>query len=163
MQEDTLITEKIAALKAAAPSGFALGFHVVFTTPTYMFQTYPRAWLDLYAEKGFLMNDPIVHWGFENTGSVRWSDLKAADTSGILIRAAEFGLAYGVTVAIETDGSRSFGGFSRPDRDFTDAETQDLLKTFTDIHNLTAGGKVLADGTKNALKQLSVSYTHPGP
>lgn len=162
MREENLIGEKLGMLKDAAPSGFALGFHVIYTTPTYMFQTYPRVWLDLYAEKGYLMIDPIVHWGFENIGSVRWSELKAADTGGVLDKAAEFGLAYGVTVAIDSDGSRSFGGFSRADREFSDSETETLLGIFTEIHNQTAGGKALPDDTKEALKKMSVGYTHPG-
>lgn len=162
MHEETLISDKLAALKVSAPAGFALGLHVVYTTPTYMFQTYPRAWLDLYAQRGFLMSDPIVHWGFENTGTVRWSELKAQDSQGVFEAAAEFGLAYGVTVAIETKEGRSFGGFSRTDREFTDDEGQSLYESVCEIHLRTAGGKALADETKEALKKLSVQYTHPG-
>ncbi|MEJ6398004.1 autoinducer binding domain-containing protein [Yoonia sp. 208BN28-4] len=162
MREETLISDKLAALKIASPAGYALGLHVVYTTPTYMFQSYPRAWLDLYAQKGFLMTDPIVHWGFENTGSVRWSSLTAQDTQGVLVAAAEHGLNFGVTVALETDAGRSFGGFSRGDREFTEDEMQALYDHVSELHTLTASGEALPESMKEKLKTMSVNYTHPG-
>ena len=162
MKQEAIIGESLSELQALAPSGFALGFHVVFTTPTFMFQTYAPEWLDVYAQNGFLMLDPVVHWGFENTGSIRWSALKHLDTSGVLDKAGEFGINFGVTCAVESLGSRSFGGFSRSDREFTDDECQLLLTKFEEIHSITAKTKALEPSSVAALKKMSVTYTNTG-
>ena len=162
MNEEVIIGESLADLKALAPTGFALGFHIVYTTPTFMFQTYAPDWLEHYAQKGFLILDPVVHWGFENTGIVRWSALKHLDSSGVLDAAAKFGINYGVTVAVDSQGSRSFGGFSRGDREFTDEESALLLAQFNEIHTTTAQSKALSSSSIAALKKMSVTYTHTG-
>lgn len=161
MDEQTIISEPLAKLQDIAPAGFALGFHVIFTTPTFMFQTYRRKWLEHYAQKGFLMVDPIVHWGFENTGTIRWAELAHLDASGVLESAAKFGMKHGVSCAVEADGSRSFGGFARGDREFSNEEVATLLTTFEEIHTLTAQSKSLSPNTTAALKKLSIRYTQP--
>ena len=71
--------ESIAALlhelDQRSPSGFAIALHVVFTRPTYLFQTYAKPWMDHYSEAGLVMHDPVVRWGLQNVGRLRWSDL----------------------------------------------------------------------------------------
>ena len=71
-------------LHERSPTGFAIGLHIQFTTPRYFFQSYSKEWLDAYSAKGFVMNDPIVHWGFSNEGSIRWRDLAQTDPLGVL-------------------------------------------------------------------------------
>jgi LuxR family transcriptional regulator len=162
MNEAEIISYSLKELQAIAPAGFALGFHVVYTTPTFMFQTYSPEWLEIYAQKGYLMLDPIVHWGFENTGTVRWSALKHLDSAGVLDDAEKFGLNYGVTCAVESHGSRSFGGFARETAEYTDEECAFLLRKFTEIHAITAKTKALSESSVTALKKMSVTYTHTG-
>jgi LuxR family transcriptional regulator len=100
-------------LKTIATAGFAPAFHVRFTTPTFLFQTYPKDWLDYYSQNGLVMSDPTVMWGFENTGAVDWAALQANDSAGVLAKAAEYGLKHGATYATEIDGSHSIGTFAR--------------------------------------------------
>ena len=117
-------------LMDTATAGFALAFHVRFTTPSFLFQTYPKDWLDYYSQNGLVMSDPTVAWGFENTGAIGWSDLTASDSAGVLAKAAEFGLKHGATCATGSDESRSIGSFARADRDFTDAERAMCMKSW---------------------------------
>jgi LuxR family transcriptional regulator len=159
MQEDTKIEHRLSELKNLAPTGFALGFHVVYTTPTFMFQTYSSDWLEHYASKGYLMLDPVVHWGFENTGLIRWSDMVHLDTAGVLKDAADFGLNFGATCAVNDNDRQSFGGFSRNDREFTNDECDTLQLLFKEIHGLTAQREGLSPETKQSLKAMSVNYT----
>ena len=162
MNEETIVNQRLKEMQELAPTGFALGFHVVFTTPVFMFQTYPKAWLDEYAARGFLMQDPIVHWGFENVGKIRWSELADKDSAGVLEASAGHGIRYGITCAVESQGSRSFGGFSRGDREFTDQEADDLFEGFEDIHNTTAQSKAIDQTSVDALKKMSIVYTNTG-
>ncbi len=84
MQDQAGILRTVERLTALAPSGYAIALHVRFTTPTFLFQTYPREWIEVYTQRGYVMSDPTVMWGFSNTGRVRWSDLADQDSAGML-------------------------------------------------------------------------------
>lgn len=154
------IERQLAHLADLSPAGFAMAFHIRFTTPAFLFQTYDRRWLDLYSQKGLVMQDPIVRFGFEGTGWRRWSDLD--DPAGVLEQSAAFGLAYGVAVAIEEGGSRSVAGLARADREFSDDEVPDLLRAVGDLHLITLEAGQLSDEAHDELKRMSVALTHPG-
>ena len=154
------ISETLGELKELAPAGYALGFHVQFTTTKFLFQTYKKEWLDFYSQQGLVMADPIVAWCFENTGKLRWSELH--DPEGVLNKAADYGLAYGMVCATEAVGSRSMGGFARSDREFTDAEMDQIFESFEKLHVATADQASLTDDTVQQLKKMSVMVTHPG-
>lgn len=147
-------------LKETATGGFALAFHVRFTTPNFLFQTYPKDWLDYYSQNGLVMSDPTVAWGFENTGAIAWTDLKATDTAGVLAKAAEFGLTFGATCATQSNDSRSIGSFSRADRDFTSTEREMFMERLEMLHRATADMKTLSPETAAALRTMSVQFTH---
>ncbi|MER2508563.1 autoinducer binding domain-containing protein [Amaricoccus sp.] len=147
-------------LDARSPAGCAIGLHIRFTTPLYMFQSYPKRWMDQYAGRGLLVVDPTVHWGMNNVGSVRWRDLESIDTHGVLDRARDFGIMNGVTIALLLDGSRSIASFARSDRDYDACEIAELELTFSALHRVTATPDDLADEDRLALKDLSVRLTH---
>ncbi len=151
------IRQTLAALKEAAPAGYALAFHVRFTTPSFLFQTYPKAWADYYSQNGLVMRDPTVAWGFENEGTRRWSDLAKNDPDGVMALAADYGLKHGVTHAMEIDGSRSLASFARADREFTDAEVTDLQAQVSRLHVATAEISALSPELKKELQKLSVN------
>lgn len=153
------ISEVLGELNKMAPSGYALGFHIQYTTTKFMFQTYPKDWLDYYSQNGLVMSDPIVAWCFENTGYTRWSDLD--DPAGVLVKAADYGLKYGVVCAIEIGGTRSMAGFARSDREFADEEITKLTDSFKDLHNNTADQAKLSPETIQQLKKMSILVTHP--
>lgn len=161
MRTRTVIAPHVERLMETAPAGFALGLHVRYTTPTYMFQTYPRAWLEEYSREGFLMRDPTVAWAFENEGRITWAELSAQDEAGVLERAAAQGLLHGLTVSMVGGGSRSIGGFARPDRPFTAAEVAQIESSVTQLHDATASAQPLPEEVRENLRRLSVAFTHP--
>lgn len=125
-----------------------------------MFQTYPKAWLDYYSGNGLIMADPMVAWGFENAGSARWSDL--TDPTGVMKKAAEFGLHYGVVIAEVSDDDRSICGFANATGEFTDDQIAELAENVTTLHNITADLSRLDPATVDQLKKMSIMVTHPG-
>lgn len=160
MPSQEKISELIEKLHAAWPAGFAVGLHVTFTAPRYMFQSYEKSWLDTYTRLGLVLLDPVVRWGFSNTGTIRWSDLADQDDAGVLKRAAEHGLNYGAVTAIARNGTRSMGGFARSDREPTDAELATLSEDLTSLHDLTRDVEHLAPSVHETLKQMSIYLTH---
>ena len=125
-----------------------------------MFQTYPKEWLDHYNRNGLIMKDPTVKWGFDERGTLRWSEME--DPYDLLTTAAEFGLAHGMTVATEDGGSRSIGGFARSDRPFEDAEMAEVEALVLAIHEATHHTAELDEETVNHLRRMSILVTHPG-
>jgi LuxR family transcriptional regulator len=160
MPNQEKISELIEKLHIASPAGFAVGLHVIFTTPRYMFQSYEKTWLDTYSRLGLVLRDPVVRWGFSNTGSIRWSGLADQDDTGVLDKAAEHGLRYGTVIAMVRSGSRSMGGFARSDREPTDQEIAELTADLTELHDLTQKVERLAPSVHETLKQMSIYLTH---
>ncbi len=154
-------TSKILSrLRTRSPAGFAIALHVEFTTPKYLFQSYDKAWLDHYSSQGLVMRDPTVHWGFENTGTIRWSALAADDPAGVLEQAAKYGLLYGLTVAVNTKGSRSIASFSRSDREMTDLDIAAIGTDVKALHAITFGAQDFTPDMHETLRQMSIYLTH---
>jgi len=162
MQKELTISPLLPALDAICPSGYAIALHIRFTTPTFLFQTYKREWIDVYSRKGMVMNDPTVRWGFQNTGTETWENLQAEDDAGVLAEAAEFGLKFGFVHALESGDSRSVASFSREDRNFTEAETAEIIAILEKLHEVTRDSDTLPPAEIAALKTLSISLTHSG-
>lgn len=154
------ISAALGRLHAASPAGFAIALHVRFTAPRYLLQSYAKDWLDTYTRLGLVLHDPVVRWGFENTGSIRWSALAGSDEQGVLARAADHGLAYGVVMAHLRDGSRSMAGFARPDRELSDAEIAVITADFIELHDSTHGAEALSPRVHETLRRMSVFLTH---
>jgi LuxR family transcriptional regulator, quorum-sensing system regulator SdiA len=147
-------------LDERSPAGCAIGLHIRFSAPRYMFQSYPRRWLERYSASGFAVQDPTIRWGMSNVGSIRWCDLEAIDTQGVLERAKDFGIMNGVTIAIFIDCSRSIASFARSDREYEAGEISDLTRIFEKLHRATENVEALSDGDRAALKDLSIRLTH---
>lgn len=147
-------------LDRRSPAGCAIGLHIRFTTPRYMFQSYPKRWMDEYTGSGLLVRDPTVHWGMSNVGWVRWRDLEAIDSHRVLARARDYGIMDGVTIALHIEGSRSIASFARSDRDYETSEIDELASIFEDLHRATSSLEALSDDDRMALKELSVRLTH---
>ncbi|WP_368187577.1 autoinducer binding domain-containing protein [Aestuariibius sp. HNIBRBA575] len=161
MSIESDIMPVLKRIEDASPSGFAIAFHVTFTTPDFLFQTYRKDWMDYYSEHGLVMQDPVVRWGFSNLGKARWADFEAEDEFGVLEKAREFGIVHGSAYAIEEAGSRSFAGFARADREYTDAEIDALAKDVAHLHRITSHEGKLTPDARSALKNMSVKFTHP--
>jgi LuxR family transcriptional regulator len=154
------ISEALGELNKLAPTGYALGIHIEYTTPKFMFQTYPKAWLDYYSSNGLIMSDPMVAWAFQELGSMRWSQLD--DPNGVFAKAAEYGMPFGVVISAESDDSRTICGFANADREFTDEEIAQIEALVLSIHQNTADTAQLDAGTVDQLKKMSIMVTHPG-
>ncbi|RYG91891.1 transcriptional regulator [Loktanella sp. IMCC34160] len=151
----------LTTMQDIAPAGFAIAFHIQFTTPAFLFQTYPKEWINLYNKRGMVMQDPIVGFGFENNGTIRWSELAANDPAEVLSEASKYGLVYGMACGIEDGGSRSVAGFARSDRELTDAEIDQLQGLVQDLHTMTAEAKSVSPEVREDLRRMSISFTHP--
>lgn len=149
----------ITDVDKASPAGFALGLHIEYTTPRFMFQTYPKKWLEIYSARGLLVHDPVVMWGFEHAGAIRWRDLLDEDDRGVMAEARRYGMTHGVTIAIHSGKFRSIGGFARSDRDYFDVEIDELKALVWRLHDETAGLTELSDADVIALKGMSKRLT----
>ena len=161
MSETVDIPQRLASLQDLAPAGFAIALHVRFTSPLYLFQTYPDAWLAEYSRDGLVMRDPTVAWAFAHPGTIDWAPLAAQDDSGVMARAAAHGLRHGVTVSLHRDGSRSMASFARGDRPFDDEEVARIEEAVGALHDATASAQPLTPQAREAIRRLSVAFTHP--
>lgn len=154
-----IIAALLEDLDRCSPAGFAIALHIRFTTPTYLFQTYPRRWMDHYSATGLVVLDPTVRWGVSNVGRVRWSDLEPADEGGVLEQAKDFGIMNGVALATVAAASRSIASFARADREYHEPEIDALEETFLHLHHATLGPGVLDEHDRKALTDLSIQLT----
>lgn len=160
MESSADIRRILTRLETLCPSGFAIAFHIRYARPDFLFQTYSKTWIDIYSQSGMVMHDPIVGWGFENTGTIRWSELRD-DPMGVLEKSKPHGLVYGFACAVESDGSRSVAGCARADREFTDAEIAAIAADVQILHDETAKQGSLSEATREELRKMSVRFTHP--
>lgn len=156
MSDNLSISPVLESIGEVCTAGYAIGLHIKFTTPTFFFQSYSKDWLTHYSNKGMVIHDPIVRWGFENTGMADWDELSDMDERNVLGEAAEYGLNHGVVISLLQDGSRTIAGFSRTDRKFSEAEATQLHEHLTQLHNLTKNLTALPSAERAALKQLSI-------
>jgi len=159
MENGDNIIESVRRLDALCTAGYAIALHISFTTPRFLFQTYSREWMEIYSEKGLVLKDPTVLWGFSNSGVARWQDLEDIDDSGILPMAGDHGLKFGFTYAVDRDDSRSISSFARSDRDFINAEIDEISGIIDRLHTQTADIKDFSEKALQELKKLSVIYT----
>jgi len=160
MENENEILKSLSRLDSLCASGYAIALHIRFTTPRFLFQTYSKEWMEMYSEKGFVLKDPTVLWGFSNTGAVKWSDLQEIDESGILPLAKEFGLNFGFTFAVDVNASRSIASFARDDREFDDTEIQEISEVIQRMHMLTSNIDGFSTNEVQQLKEMSVEFTH---
>jgi len=161
MEPQADIRERLEELKILAPAGFAMALHIRFTTPAYLFQTYPKVWIDHYSQAGLVMRDPTVMWGFENLGVALWEDLVPLDSHGVIAAAAKHGMTHGFTYALERAGSRSLCSFTRSDRPFSEAEILTIRAHIDAMHDETFALESLSPQTREALRLMSIIFTHP--
>ena len=147
-------------LSLASPGGFAVALHIQFAAPKYLFQSYPRKWIEYYSKNGLVMQDPTVRWGFGNLGAIRWSELADDDPAQVMDHARQHGLKYGVTIAQSTDGLRSVASFSRADRVFADEELAAISDCLASLHSSTQSAEILSPDDHETLKQMSIYLTH---
>jgi LuxR family transcriptional regulator len=160
MSNRASIAALLHELDRRSPAGFAIALHITFSTPRYMFQSYAQRWLDHYNSAGLLLRDPVVQWGMQGVGRVRWSDLETMDSAGVFEEARGYGLMNGVAISIVQSGSRSIGGFARADREYEEDEMQELEDLLVRLHRETIHLERLSERDQRALTELSIRLTH---
>ncbi|MFC3181560.1 autoinducer binding domain-containing protein [Cypionkella sinensis] len=149
------IDVELHQLSLMAPAGYFVGLHIRFTAPLVTYQTYDQRWLDYYTEKGYVLRDPMVAWGFSATGTIRWSDPALPDPFGLFTEAARYGLNYGATVACGPVKSRSIASFARSDREFEDHEIAAIATIVHRLHDVTEPPEELTKAQIEALRCIA--------
>ena len=160
MDNKAKVAKLLSDLDQRSPAGFAIALHIVYTTSTFLFQTYPAKWVDHYTAQGLVLHDPAVRWGFENTGTIRWRDQVEDDPYGVIEQAKRYGMTHGVTMAVNRHKSRTVAAFSRSDRDFLDYEIDKIYELLDELHDETFGLETLSTVDMLALKKMSIRLTH---
>ena len=151
---------ELGRLRAYCDSGFALAIHIRLTRPTLLYQTYAQDWSDHYSEKGYMLSDPVVHWGLTQTGRVVWDSLAGQDPEGVLTAAKRFGLHHGWSYATGVAGDKTIAGLTRSDRAHTEAEVAEICQIVDSIHALTEGVETLGQAEQDELRRLIPPVTH---
>jgi LuxR family transcriptional regulator, quorum-sensing system regulator SdiA len=159
LQADRLVLHTLERLATLAPSGFAIGLHISFSTPAFLFQTYPEAWAETYARGGLVMVDPTVTWGLGNSGTVCWEDLREIDKHGVLEKAKSFGLTSGRTWSIHDDETVTIGSMSRREGSFTRSEVDLIGDDMMRLHDATRGVADLDPSIASRIRSISIALT----
>ena len=155
MFNKAVFDRELQTLGELAPAGYFLGLHIRFTSPLMSFTTYDPAWTEHYTNNGYVLRDPMTAWGFCTTGSTRWSNKKIPDPFGIFKEAASYGLRYGVTISCGPISSRTIASVARADREFTDAEINELQTIVLRLHDITEPPQKLTRAQIEALKCIA--------
>ncbi|WP_424940905.1 autoinducer binding domain-containing protein [Aliiroseovarius sp. S253] len=150
----------LAKLDRLTPSGYSIVLHIRNASPHLQYKTYDPAWSKFYAERGYMLADPVVFWGFGTDSAIRWSALELPDPHRILEQAAEYGLVYGVAIAFGLTSSRTIAGFARPDREFTDDEISELQTIVERLHSITTPPETLTPSQQAALQHVAKGHRY---
>jgi LuxR family transcriptional regulator, quorum-sensing system regulator SdiA len=160
MFEKSVFDLELKSLGDRAPMGYFLGLHIRFTSPIMSFTTYNQAWTDHYTDNGYVLRDPMTAWGFCATGSTRWSNKKIPDPFRIFRKAASYGLRYGVTISHGPISSRTIASVARADREFENAEIDELEEIVNRLHVMTDPPQKLTNAQIEALKHIADGDRH---
>ena len=147
-------TDKLSTL---SPTGYFLAVRMGFVFPVYEKKTLPAKWIDQYTSRGFVLSDPVMHWMYQNIGAKRWSEISFDDPRGVLAQAGRHGLNYGVAICCADTGDggqRSFGSFTRADREFSDQEIGELSGVLKDLHRKMVPPRNLTKAELEALRMV---------
>jgi len=139
-----------------APAGHYLALRVGFAFPVFEYNALPDGWVSEYTQRAMMLDDPVMRWVYQNTGVVRWCELKAGDTRNMFGLAAQHGMHHGAAVSVcgEQDGQRSFGIFSRADRPFRDEELAKIERLLQDMHDSSVASNRLTPAEIEALTMV---------
>ncbi len=148
------VAKLLFQLSAVCDTGFALAVRIHYTRPSLLFRTYNQAWIDHYSERGFMLSDPVVHWGLTHTGTMHWTALANQDQEGVIASAEAHGLHNGWTYAVGPSTSRTIAGLTKSGVDFTAAEQQMLTAAVDEIHALSDGIETFSSRAMDELRAL---------
>lgn len=141
-------------LRCLAPAGFYVAIRISFIFPVLEQNCLPVDWVREYTASGFLVHDPAMAWAHGNEGRIRTCDLASHDGQGVLELAKNYGLNHGAVVCCVDHGApgeRSFGFFFREDREYSDAELDQLRDGLLDAHRAYARPRNLTEAELETL------------
>ena len=148
-------TDWPAEFASIGSAGFYVALRVGFAFPLDECNQYPPGWVEIYTQDGLMLRDPVVRWVYENTGTIRWSQLAEHDPHGVFARARAFGLNFGVAISCPSHGSnneRSYGSFARADRELSDDEIAQLRDLLQSLHDRAVPPLSLTEAELEALR-----------
>lgn len=148
------VAQNLGRLAGYCDRGFALAVHIRYTRPTLLYQTYAQDWADHYSVKGYMLSDPVVHWGLMNSGWVEWASLSDRDPEGVIADAVAHGLTNGWTYSVGPAASRTIAGLPRSGAPFSDAERAELARIVDAIHEMTDGFDTFPASVQDRLRKL---------
>ena len=154
-RKDQVVLQLLGKISALCDTGYLLAVHIRYTRPSLMYRSYPQAWMDHYSEHGFMMSDPVVHWGLAHTGTALWSDLVAADSDGVIAAAQAHGLHNGWTYAVGPPAARTIASFTKSGADFTESQRAELIALTDQLHALTEDFDHLPAAMQETLRALA--------
>ncbi len=137
-----------------APAGYYIALRIGFAFPMEEVNAFPDTWVAHYTQNRFMLFDPAVRWAYANVGTVLWHELAENDPKRVIAQAQTFGMRYGVTISVLDDGAnaqRSFGSFTRSDREFSALEVKLLHAYMKRRHGETAPPTNLTNAELEAL------------
>ncbi|WP_370161327.1 helix-turn-helix transcriptional regulator [Limimaricola soesokkakensis] len=144
-----------SALQALAPAGYYVGLRILFAFPAAEVNELPASWVDLYARERFFLADPALRWSLNHTGTIRWHDLSQNDPAEMTRLSAAYGMRYGAVAAFrEPSGLRSYGLFYRNDRDYSEAELEQLARFIAHRHRGVTSNLQLTQAEIAVLKAI---------
>ncbi len=146
-------------IRELSTGGFHLALRIGFAYPKEVVNELPEAWVECYTENTYAVRDPTLRWAFLHTGAKRFVDFIVAKEDGheILIEAKSYGMNHGAVVSVADDDgrkTRSYGTFTRPDRDFGDSELEELFNLLTTLHRAGRLDRPLTRNEMDVLKRL---------
>ncbi len=151
------IEQETHTLGTLSPTGYFLALRMGFVFPVFEQKTLPPKWVERYTSRGYVLVDPVMHWMYQNVGATRWSEIRLDDPRGVFDQARVYGLNYGVAVCVTDPADatqRSFGSFTRSDREFTDDEIVDLTGAMSRLHRMMVPPKNLTKAELEALRMV---------
>ena len=131
-----------------------------FAAPLISVNTYKPAWVNYYTSNAYAMRDPMVAWGLSCEGATRWSEIELPDPFNIWGQAAEFGLKFGIAVSCGQITSRSIVGVARNDREFDDAEIEEIVGIVRFLYQLSEPPTELTSAQVEALRCIADGDRH---
>lgn len=143
-------------LDELAPLGYNAGLHIRFARPLYFRSTYAPEWQEEYNKNQYALRDPLVFWGISKTGRTRWSEITLPDPFGVMAKARAHRLLFGAVISCGKLTSRTIVGISRDDREFSDAEMDDVADITEGLHQVAEPPTDLAVGDLEALRIMDI-------
>jgi len=73
-----------------APVGYHVALRIGFAFPLEDVNTFPSQWVSHYSQQRLMLGDPVIHWVYQNTGHIRWSEIEFPDLRRVIPQAQTF-------------------------------------------------------------------------